>query len=77
MCLCSNEETTEKKERLQKQTSEPERVKNTEYRGSERTKEIQHNKKIETILSGEILRLLQRKRESFRRAMVMKNKHSE
>ena len=28
----------------------------TEYRGSERIEKIQHNKKIETVLSGEILR---------------------
>ena len=52
----SNEGTIEKKERLQKETSEPERVKNTEYRGSESKKEIQHNKKIEAVLSSEILR---------------------
>ena len=31
--------------------------------------------KIETVLSGEILRPLQRKRESFRRAVAMKNNH--
>ena len=42
---------------------------------SERTEEIQHNKRIETVLSSEILRPLQRKRESFRRAVVMKNNH--
>ena len=77
LCLCSNEGTIEEKEKLQNETSEPERVKNTEYMGSERTEEIQHNKKIKTILSGEILRPLQRKRESFRRAVAMKNKHSE
>ena len=41
---------------MQKGTSESERVKNIEYRGLERTKEIQHNKKIEAILSSEILR---------------------
>ena len=29
---------------------------NTEYRGSERIEEIQHNKRIETVLSSEILR---------------------
>ena len=73
--MCSTEGTTEEKEKIQNETSEPERVKITEYRGSERTEEIQHNKRIETVLSSEILRPLQRKRESFKRAVVMKNNH--
>ena len=61
--------------KIQNETSEPERVKITKYRGSERIEEIQHKNKIEAILSSEILRPLWRKRESFRRAMVMKNNH--
>ena len=56
LCLCSTEGIIEKKERLQKETSEPKRVKDIENRGSERTEEIQHNKRIETVLSSEILR---------------------
>ena len=54
--MCSNEGTTEKKERLQKETSEPERIKIQKNRGSERTEEIQHIEK-EATLSSEILRL--------------------
>ena len=56
--MCSTEGTTKEKEKIQNETSEPERVKITEYKGSERTKEIQHNKRIETILSSDILRPL-------------------
>ena len=40
LCLCSTEGITEKKERLQKETSEPERIKIQKNRGSERTEEI-------------------------------------
>ena len=40
------------KERLQKETSEPKRVKITESTGSERTEEIQHKNKIEAVLSS-------------------------
>ena len=37
-CACvPMKEQQKRKERLQNETSEPERVKNTEYRGSERT----------------------------------------
>ena len=40
--------------RIQKKTNEPERIQSTEYRGSERTEKIQHNKK-KVVLSSEIL----------------------
>ena len=45
LCLFSTEGITEKKERLQKETSESERIKIQKNRGSERTEEIQHIEK--------------------------------
>ena len=56
LSLCSTEGTTEKKERLQKETSEPERVKIQRTGAQREQKKIQHSKKIEAVLSSEILR---------------------
>ena len=55
LCLCSNEGTTEKKERLQKETSESERIK-IQRTGARREQKKYSTKKIEVVLSSEILR---------------------
>ena len=54
--MCSTEGITEEKERLQNETSEPERVKRQSTGARREQEKIQHNKKIEIVLSGEILR---------------------
>ena len=53
--MCSNEGTTEKKERLQKETNESERVK-IQRTGARREQKKYSTMKIEVVLSSEILR---------------------
>ena len=53
--MCSTEGTTEKNERLQKETSESERIK-IQRTGAQREQKKYSTKKIEAVLSSEILR---------------------
>ncbi len=56
MCLCSNEGTTEEKERLQNETNEPKIIK-IKYMSSKITeKKYSTTRSLKTILSSEILR---------------------